>query len=270
MDNQSGPRKASDIVLELESKVDTLISIIKSQDLNIRVLSNKLNNLMEKLDKQPAISLTPAPSFRAEAVNTKPNSAPPSFATPPAEEKQVPIFAEFKIPLEQSPEGFRRTSRPETYAGDNAYLPKPNTPMEAPKFPTVQNPKPPPGRNPNDVIVPPKATAPLAPPPPPSAPLAVQPPQNTNAVPVQQRVVNKENKTVFLADVEIIDHQTAQPILKTRTNGAGKWMASLAPGNYRVTITKREPVTKQKVEVTQDIQIDGTKSPLELPIIIIK
>lgn len=271
-DDQTPTRKASEVLLDLENDIKTLLSIVKSQELNIRVLSNKLNTVMEKLDKQPVVNATP--TFRVEAVGAKvptPPVPPPSFTPPIMEDKQIPFFSEHKLPITDEPEGFRRTSRPETYSGDNAYLVKPNTPMEAIKFPPQNNaPKPPPGRTPSEVIVPPKANKIEVPPTPPATPITVQPPMNQNAVPVQQRVVNKESKSVFLADVEIIDHQTAQPVFKTRTSGAGKWMASLAPGNYRVTINKRESMTKQKVEVVQDIQVDGTKSPLELQTIIIK
>ncbi len=285
MENQQGPRKATDVLLDLENKVDTLLNIIKSQDLNIKVLSNKLNMLMEKMEKQTSAGafVNSTPQFTAEAINA---AAPPHFATPqtPAADKQIPIFSEYQLPLEEAPVGFRRTSRPETYAGDDSYLQKPAT--ASVKFPT-QVPKPPPGRSPQNPAVPPEDWAPskppeiVVPPPPvvrsqgsetPAAMLAPspQPRGNIGTIPVEQRVVDKNNKTIFLADVDITDHQTAQQVYKTRTNGAGKWMASLPIGNYRVTITKRESVTKQKVEVVQDIQVDGRESPLTLPMMIIK
>ena len=37
------PRKATDVLLELEAKINLLLDIVRSQDLNIKVLSNKLN-----------------------------------------------------------------------------------------------------------------------------------------------------------------------------------------------------------------------------------
>jgi hypothetical protein len=61
-----------------------------------------------------------------------------------------------------------------------------------------------------------------------------------------------------------------QMSFKTRTNGTGKWMASLALGNYRVTIRKHDSATNTKLEATQDIQVDGTQSPLELQALIIR
>jgi len=41
-------------------------------------------------------------------------------------------------------------------------------------------------------------------------------------------------------------------------------------GIYRVIIRKKESVTKDKVENIQTITVDGTTSPLKLPIVIIK
>ena len=97
------------------------------------------------------------------------------------------------------------------------------------------------------------------------APQAVQ-----GHIPVMQRCVDKNGKSIFLADVDIISLVDGQPVFKTRTNGTGKWMASLGIGTYRVTISKRASMNKEKLEAVQDIQVDGTQSPLELPMMIIK
>jgi hypothetical protein len=260
------PRKASEVLLELEKKMDIALGIIRSQDLSIRILSNKLNNVLDALAKQPA----PAQKITVEAVNT---IRPPTniFQDP---SKQIAISSEATLPVEDSPQGFRRTSRPETFAGDNAYLNQKPKQQEAkpiePKYP-VQIPKinrnpnaPPPGRDAEVVIPSAKKAA------------TVQPVANKvqsviqNAVPVMQRVVNSQGKSLFLADVEITDIGTMSLVSKTRTNGTGKWMASLGVGNYRVVIRKLEPASKQQLEVSQDIQVDGQTSPLDLQTIIVK
>jgi hypothetical protein len=274
LENQ-GPRKATDILLELVDTVNTVLNMQKTNDLNLKLLSNKLNSVIERLDKQPEMKsfVNRAPQFTAEAVQAP---VPPHFVQPatPGDIKQVPIQAEYQLPMEESPSGFRRTSRPETYAGDSLYLKKPVEPQV--KFPTQQVAgKPPPGRNagPPEFVVPTQATKqPPQPPPPPSLPQQTAPQEQLNrgAVPVEQRVVDKNGKSVFLADVEIVDHNTSLPVVKTRTSGAGKWAAPLPIGNYRVTINKRESLTKQKVEVVQDIQVTGSESPLVLQMMIIK
>lgn len=260
------PRKASEVLLELESKIDILLGIVKSQDLNNKIISNKLNTVMEKmerLEKQPT-----SPKITVEAVNTLPTS----FNQMPQSEsgKQIPVSSDFNLPLDEAPNGFRRTSRPETYAGDDAYL-RPPPKVQAPKFPT-QLPKNLPVKA--EVIVPPAAinrTQGQVFPPPPMKD-ATTPANNVvqNAIPVMQRVVDANGKSVFLADVEITDLSTMQSVFKSRTNGTGKWMASLPIGAYRVIIRKRESLTKEKLEAAQDIQVDGSQSPLDLPLMIIK
>lgn len=268
------PRKASEILLELEKKLDIALNLIRTQDLNIKILSNKLNSLQEALGKVQA-----APQkIVVEAVNTVRPQAPASPFQQTVEldlEKQIPVSSDFNLPLEEEPQGFRRTSRPETFAGDDVYLPQ-KYPTQLPKAPTPQQPRnpnaPPPGRtagtNPlAEATVPSVATqkteVPVAKP----QPLTNQAAQN--AVPVEQRVVNGHGRSLFLADVEIVDLKTMSSS-KTRTNGSGKWMASLAVGDYRVLIKKYESATKETLESTQEIHIDGSQSPLQLQTVIIK
>lgn len=254
------PRKASEVLLDLESKVEVLIGMLKSQDLNIKVLSNKLNTVMEKLNKPIDAS---SPKIMVEAVNTMPFTKVPS----PDPEKSIPVGADFNLPVENSPTGFRRTSRPETYSGDNSYLPQQPKAQEL-RFPT-QIPRP---SGQTEVVVPTNINRQQG------QPLPTQPPKTEstlvsnegNSIPVSQRVVDGNGKSVFLADVEVIDLTTMQPIFKTRTNGTGKWSAPLQAGEYRVNIRKRESLTKEKLEVAQDIRVDGSQSPLELSLMIIK
>lgn len=253
------PRKASEVLLDLESKMDVLIGMVKSQDLTIKILSNKLNTIIDKLDKSVPVSS----KIMVEAVNTMPFAQAPS----PDPEKSIPVGSDFNLPVENSPTGFRRTSRPETYAGDNAYLPtQPKAPE--PRFPT-QIPRP---SGQTEVIVPPNINRQQG------KPLPTQSPKTEsrlvsnegNSIPVSQRVVDSNGKSVFLADVEVTDLSTMQSIFKTRTNGTGKWSAPLQVGEYRVNIRKRESLTKEKLEVAQDIRVDGSQSPLELSLMIIK
>lgn len=255
------PRKATDVLLDLESKIEILLQIVKSQDFNIKLLSNKLNLLMEKLDKQPAA----APKIMVEAVNTSPMALNAAIAEPSLPEKNIPISSDFNIPTDNSPQGFRRTSRPETFSGDNMYLNSGSEesvtrfPMQMPKLP--QN-------KPAEVVV----------------PNAAVPDKKTNkhqeaepaekesqgSIPVVQRIVDKNGKSIFLAEVEVLDLAKGDVVFKTRTNGTGKWMASLPIGSYRVMIRKRESVSKEKMEAGQDIHVDGTQSPLELQTMIIR
>ena len=263
-------RKATDVLLDLESRIETLLQIVRSQDLNIKLLSNKLNMVMEKLDKQPAATS----KIVVEAVNSIPQNSVPAPNNSPVQEtdKNIPISSDFNVPTENSPQGFRRTSRPETFAGDNSYLKSPAEPIN--KFP-LQIPKPTnrtvvdkaPELSDNDaeVVVDPSAFEQRLPTEPKKEKV-----RNSNSIPVVQRVVNKEGKSVFLAEIEILDLANQEIVGKTRTNGTGKWMASLPVGSYRVMLKKRESLSKEKIEIGQTIHVDGTQSPLELQTMIIK
>lgn len=273
------PRKASEVILKLEEKLDVALGLIRAQDLTIKILSNKLNSILEVLEKKAA----DVPKFTVEAIsNTRPpapvvlppSSSPFQQAFPVEADKQIPISSDFNLPVESEPKGFRRTSRPETFAGDDAYLPQStsavNKMQQAQQAPPGRGPSgPPPGRSVAEALVP------QAPPKKVEAPK--QPKQSKipaqvvqNAIPVEQRVVNAHGKSLYLADVEIIDLSNMQSVFKTRTNGMGKWMAALGVGGYRIIIRRMEPTTKERMEVTQDIEVDGTQSPLTLPSIIVK
>lgn len=248
-------RKASDILLELESKIEILLNLVRTQDLNIKILSNKVNDLNEKYKQ---VISTPT-TIKVETADTTIIS------------DKLPISSESNITTEKSPKGFRRTSRPETYAGDDKYLNSDSeTTSVVPKFPT-QIPKLPSQNIETEVIVPSKQI---------KKPITSdvkedfeevpEKKNNSNNVPLIQRVVNNSGKSVFLADIEIIDLSTMNSIAKTRTNGTGKWMSSLPIGKYRVFIRKRESINKDVLEVIQDIVVDGSKSPFELQTVIIR
>lgn len=251
---EKGPRKATEVLLDMESKIDILLNIVRTQDLNIKILTNKLNAISEKLEKT---SLTP-PAIRIEAVDTAPI---------PVENKQIQISPENPITMEKEPKGFRRTSRPETYAGDDVYRKSPSTNQAAPvpaKYP-MQLPK----QFEPEVVVPQQALKPLEVKTEKSVKEEVKE-SSSNNISVIQRIVDKNGKSVFLADVEVMTLEDKQTVVKTRTNGAGKWMASLPMGEYKVFIRKKEAINKDKMEVIQEIRVDGTKSQVELPTAIIK
>jgi hypothetical protein len=267
------PRKATDVLLELESKINVLLGTIQSMDLNIKVLSNKLNEIMKGLDNEQVTS----PKITVEAVQTPtvPNKQAVLFGqAPPVDpERSVVITAESKLGMDDSPKGFRRNSRPESYAsGDDVYLKREGVPL--PSNPASSANRPPPGRSANDMAAPPSALVAPAPKnkaaPPPNTSQVPKELNTHGIVPVEQRVVDRNGKSVFLADVEVVDVSSGEQIFKSRTNGTGKWMAPLPLGNYKVTIRKLESLTREKVESIQTIQVDGTESPLKLPMVIIK
>src|SRR6185312_15158561 len=92
----------------------------------------------------------------------------------------------------------------------------------------------------------------------------------SNTVSVVQRVTDKNGKSLFLADVEVINKKDFQLVQKLKTNAVGKWMCSLPVGEYSVVVKKRDPITKELLEVGQNIEVTGQSNPLDLPVIIIK
>ena len=270
------PRKATEVILDLESKITTLLGTIKMMDLNIKVISNKLNELNETvkgLGQQASAS-----KVVVEAVHTTsvPNQAVNVFGITPMPvdpARAVPITAESKLPAEDQPAGFRRTSRSESYAGSDDYLkrdgvPPPHNDLTAR---TSAANKPPPGRTVGEPLPAQPVPKNKAATPPTNSPTKVPTELDTHGiVPVEQRVVDRNGKSVFLADVEIVDLSSGEQVSKSRTNGTGKWMAALPLGNYKVVIRKLESLTREKVESTQTIQVDGHQSPLKLQMVIIK
>lgn len=252
MDNS---RKASDILLDLEAKIDQLTSMLHAQALDIRVLSNKLNKLMEQTKDLPAPP-PPVTSYSAAADEGRMHSVL-------AQSRGVPIKVSDQLPMQDTPQGVRRNSRPETSGNSRQPMS-----MQSQSKVSIQDPSPPDMSQ----FIRAKQPAQMAEPEeqPEFRAFENLPPQAeaTNKVAVTQRITEKNGKSVFLAEVEVFDEGGNQ-VFKTRTNGVGKWQAALPIGNYRVRIGKRESVTKQKVEKTQNITVDGRVSQLILEQVII-
>lgn len=212
-------RKATDVILDLEAKVDALLSIIRAQDLNIKLISNKLNSILVLLEN------TKAPQYAMEAPKAN----------------DIKISSENNILTDNAPKGFKRGSRTE------------NLPEPPKQIKIIQD-------KPQEIIVPNK----------PEQAKQEEQIHNINKIPVIQRVVDGKGSSIFLADVEIFQLDTGKSISKTRTNGTGKWMASLLTGDYKVIINKRDAMTKEKVKTEQIIRIDGNSSTVELKTLIIK
>jgi hypothetical protein len=141
-------RKASDILLDLEAKIDQLTSMLHAQALDIRILSNKLNKLLEQKELPPAPPPV-ATSYAASADNGKMHNVL-------IQNRGVPIKVSDQLPMQDTPQGIRRNARPET-SGNSRQAP-PAMPQS--KI-SIQDPSPP---NMSQFM---RAKQPPAPPPPP-------------------------------------------------------------------------------------------------------
>jgi len=232
-------RSAADVLLEMESKIDSLLSLVKNLDMNVKVLSNKVNELMSNQKKMPTVEAIVGPAFVANR-----------FA-PTDPERQVLISAANKLPMDMAPAALRRTSRPDTYSN--------TTPIQSFNAPSVQ---PSPKVEEAVIQVPSAAFAEIP------SPKEEKVSSFAPTVTLQQKVMDKNGRFIFMADVEI--KNAANDIKKTRTNGSGKWMATLPLGDYAITLSKRDPMTKERMEVIQNIKIDGSVSQMDLSPAIMK
>jgi hypothetical protein len=250
------PRKASEILLEIESKIDLLIKAIAAQNQSTITINNKLNKVIKTLSNVDFSAIS-------DSENDIPEFVPPSNSAVPN-----PEFSFDPIPIETESIGFPRTSRPETYASqkqinqvnrkikkvEEIQVPTPAAPLPKTKRP-VQ------GSNDEEWRT---VSSPALP--------TRQSEENANIgkVSVSQRVVDRNSKAIFLANVEILEKKSEKLEAKTRTTSDGKWQAVLPPGTYNVVIKKTESMSKQKVELTQEIVIDGRNPSVALPMVIAK
>jgi hypothetical protein len=214
---ENSSRKATDVLLSIESKIDTVLSLYKSLSFDIKILSNKVNYIIEKQPHEKISQQIKTTDFSVDDDNNN----------------LVNVKKEDALPVTDYPVGFRRTSRPETYVTDQTDTLITHSSEQDTDFKDYKS---------NSLL----------------------------PVNVVQRIVDKNGKSLFLAEVEIISSNNPSDVIKTRTNAAGKWQAQLTPGEYKVFIRKRESVTKNKIETLQTINVDGTESLLNLDMLIIK
>jgi len=79
------------------------------------------------------------------------------------------------------------------------------------------------------------------------------------------QVLNRGNEVLFLANIEVLDTNN-ELVSQTRTNTKGRWMMSLAPGDYQVHVTKRFPPDsgKKSIDTEYQISVPPSDKPLEL------
>jgi hypothetical protein len=238
-------RTAVDVLLSLETKIDQLTYLNRNLELNNKVLSNKITHIMGLLSSLSIEQKTIAKeAYDPIGIATSPPALLPEFAPPPSRqqhqiEDEVTFPQEVTPSVETAPVGFRRTSRPETYTQNQApqkkNVPTPSIPQGDFKPPTkiIQNER--------------DASA---------------------RVPLSQQIIDNKGQKMFLSSVEIVNVETGTTEAKTRTNGVGKWTASLPYGRYRVKIRKQEGLGKQGEEYTQELIVNG-KTPQDLPPVIL-
>ena len=229
MTEEKKVRTATEVLLSLENKIDLMMQMLRGTDLNLRVISNKLGLLLENPGHQNAEIDNPY------TVAIAPPALQPNFKMKVADQLEEVVPKEAPLSTDVSPVGFRRISRPETYTSAASATQGKNVPT--PSLPQLE-----------------MHSAKIG-----QSKVQHEPSMET-MVPISQRVCDKGGKSIFLASVDIIDLATQATAAKTRTNGVGKYQASLTPGDYKVVI--KPP---KGAEIVQHLTIDhSTPSDFQL------
>jgi len=251
-------RKASDIILELESKINSLTKLIESMDFNLKLISNKLNKLVATTDNN-----------KLHKVSAYVSEQPP--ITNKFEELKKSQSEEFEI--DKTPNGQRRVSRPtqNNFSGpiqvplSNSVKFVSNSDNSDEEFKGFKsnvktinkdNLKKPVNENVN-----------------PAKEVKVETQKEVvndgNLIKVSQRVFNEHGKAEFFADVSIQQLPSLDKIKGTRTTGTGLWSVMIPQGIYRVSIKTKQPVVGSSRINSFDINLDGTKKEIDLDKLII-
>jgi len=105
------PRKASNILLSLEEKVNTLIKIVSVYDMNTKIILNRVNKVyayIEMLEREMVENDAPKHLTAASQLGEP----------EPVNEELVETSAEHVITMTDKPMGHRRTPRAETYVSE--------------------------------------------------------------------------------------------------------------------------------------------------------
>ncbi len=238
------PRKASEIILSLENKIDILMATIKSMELNIKILSNKLNLLSEKIDATPREQPKAASVGKFEAVD------------------MVPVEYPIEEVLEQNPQGFRRTSRPETYQKSNDILENGVlAPVQVPFLNTKIPVQPQINKEVEPTVVFKNYEEKVV------SPTEVKiDTNNSQVIAVSQRVMDSTNKSLFLASVKVYNSQNdvISPS-DLKTDHMGKWKMILTPGKYTVEVNKLSGKDRVELQKKVSIEITGKEKEVILP-----
>jgi hypothetical protein len=231
-------RKATDVLLSIESKLEALLNHHKSQDLNLKILSNKFNSLVENIPKiiseiKEKSVVHATPKITVEAVDTYSGSG------------LIKTNSQFNLEQTFEPSGAKKFSRPDIIEVRDDF--REHSPQQLNNAPTKDRSE---GSKPKEINL-------------------ISNPENAPIVQVSQRIVDKNQKSVFLAEVEV-KSLDGEVIHRTRTNSVGKWSGTLKSGKYRVSVSKKESSMKQKVDVSQDIELNSDKTMNVLPDLIVK
>lgn len=110
MSNEIEPRKASDILLSLEDKVNNLTKMISVYDYNTKIILDRVNKIFAYIDALQKEDALLAQQNAQQPIQSE-NDLFPQYQ----EKEIIQTSTEHLITEETDPKGHRRTARSETY-----------------------------------------------------------------------------------------------------------------------------------------------------------
>jgi hypothetical protein len=237
------PRKATDIVLSVEEKLNTLIKLMYSYDLNVKLVLDRTNKIYKYIER---LEETEKQMLAELDANTETNT------------NIVSIPAGQKIEEAKEAIGQRRTSRitapQQASAPIQKQAPSPvknvgEAKRVEPEVIRTQDNRQSTNSIPDSSKIPSHATE--------------------RKIPVTQRITDDKGRDIFMAEIKITDSGN-NIVANAKTNALGRWQAQLKPGKYTVNMIKTDTTTKNKTEVNQSIEIPHSNAAITLPVAIVK
>jgi hypothetical protein len=215
----SEPKKASEVLLGLDDKIDTIMGMVQLYDTNLKLILAKVNQTYTAVSNM--VAQTNLSDLQKEQIQQqlKPFQNPEAVEIP----KGVPIKLAAEFPGQRRVEA-RGTANPNAQSA----APQGQIAEKASKEPTS----------------PPKSVS--------SQELGAG---EMRKIPVTQRV-QADNKDVFMADITIFS-MNKEVVAKAKSNALGKYNVVLSPGKYIVSIVKTDNTTKRRFGGTQEITVNG-------------
>lgn len=223
-------RTATDILLSIEAKLNTLEGRIKNSENILKITLGRLNEALAGTQapqaSQSVISSPQPTSYPRQVVNRE------NFDDRPKTSEFTKQAAQFGIDVEDNtPERIEQVfvAKPldETELVDHDEL------IESPSRGTATR--------------------------------GQRGPKSKGTKTSVSQVLSAGETPLFLANVEIFN-ETGQLVNQARTNTKGRWLMALEPGNYQVHVLKRFPPDSGRVPVdtTYQISVPPANKPLEL------
>ena len=220
-------RKASEVLLSLEQRVNQQEHYFKNMDMLLKKLVNQVSAL-EKALTQP-ITEEEKQYYAQTPGGLQHQQIPAGMKSPQPQPQQTPQrIPGLKPSVISAPDGTLNNVREEEEVNFEPYQPDEGLQVE----------KAPQGKR-RDVRY-------------------TNDPVQQKRIPVQQKIVYEaDNRNVCLASVEIFDSQN-KLVGSSKTNNTGKWTQMLIPGKYAVSISKKGTATKQPVECSYFIEVPNS------------